>query len=292
MQKSVAEDPNDPGLLELSPNEIGDVCFQNLGGLNANRIPARPLESFDRLSALASTMSMFYAFPIWSWIAQNVARKRGAANKSEAARRIFEGACSSGELVLALIGKTRTSYETSDVSIDGLIKPGDREQVFARICAWAKQNVDQEIRISDPFFGADDLEMIFRISEVAPSAKIQILTSKKHMREQFPDGDLEAEFQSSWGRLCDVDPPDVTIGVVGSGNDGAHPIHDRWIVSRNSGLRLGTSANSIGLVRMSEISDMDSMIATTKFDAIGKVLNRDIRSWEGVKLHLSTFNLH
>ena len=293
IQKSIANDPDDPELSELSPDEISDICFKNLGSLNAGRIPFKPLVGFDKLSLIASGLSMPIAYSMWSWLAQNAIRKSGGNSRNDSVvRQLFEATSNAGELVLALIGKTRSAFETSSVSLNGLVKPGDREAVFAKICAWAKENNGKEIRLSDPFFGTDDLEVIYRISEAAPDAKISVLTSKKHVREKVSNSNSEDAFHAAWAELYDVTPPDVEIGIVGLGNDGGHPIHDRWIVAADSGLRLGTSANSIGYLRMSEISDMDSTTSHAKFDVIGEILQRDLRMWDGIKLQLSTFYLH
>lgn len=293
IQKSIANNPDDPELSKLSPDEIAELCFKNLGALNAHRIPSKPPEEFDKLSSIASGISMLTAYPMWSWLVQNAIRKGGGNSRGDIfVRQLFEASCNAGELVLALIGKTKSTFDTSSVLRDGLVKPGDRQAVLEKIGAWAKENDGKEVRISDPFFGADDLEVIYRISESAPSASISVLTSKKYVREKVSASSPEEAFHAAWVERYDVDPPDVTIGVVGLGSDGAHPIHDRWIVTAESGLRLGTSANSIGYLRMSEISDMDGAASRSKYDVIGEILRRDLRVWKGERVQLSTFYLH
>jgi hypothetical protein len=57
---------------------------------------------------------------------------------------------------------------------------------------------------------------------------------------------------------------------AGSGDS---PIHDRWILGSTGGLRLGTSFNSMGIGKLSEISTL----TTDEFDAIAAELERFIR---------------
>ena len=96
----------------------------------------------------------------------------------------------------------------------------------------------------------------------------------------------------AWKNLCDVSPPQTEIAVIGILPDGAHPIHDRWMTSENNGLRLGTSTNSMGFIRISEISDMNKDIASDKCALIDKLLNREIKEWEGSRVVVNTFDLY
>lgn len=62
------------------------------------------------------------------------------------------------------------------------------------------------------------------------------------------------EFQNAWRAISEQSPPDTCVMAVYAHN-GKKPIHDRWIISRSAGLRLGTSLNSLGN-KLSEISVM------------------------------------
>ena len=75
-----------------------------------------------------------------------------------------------------------------------------------------------------------------------------------------------------------MDPGPVTITMIGRATTGEHPIHDRWCLSSSSGIRLGTSINSIGGLKASEVSSID-------IEEVG-TLNAEIDGWlRGTALH-------
>lgn len=149
-----------------------------------------------------------------------------------------------------------------------------------RIREWVSAQDDNRIQISDPYFGPDDLEVIKAIAEIASDKEIVVITSREQMNRKLKGISPEEAFRDAWDELCEGAPPQTEIVVVGFGPDGKHPIHDRWIVSGKSGLRLGTSPNSIGLIRISEISEMDARQTTEKIAAIERVLDRTTRHWD------------
>ncbi|WP_146115065.1 hypothetical protein [Malikia spinosa] len=292
VQKSIAQNPQHGDLLKLSPDELGRICLENLGGLNAGRIPHRPLNEFSTLVEISANIPLTIAQPIWGFLIENCVRKFGGNARGDGyVKQLFEASCNAGELVFALIGNSQSNFSTSSVLTDGLVKPGEREMVFERVSRWAEGINGQDIRISDPFFGPDELDFVYRISEAAPASNISILTSRKHCREKCQSASPEDAFNEAWRMRYDITPPDILVGVLGL-PDGGHPIHDRWIVCADSGLRLGTSPNSIGNSRLSEISEMDEAVSKSKYDVIGDLLHGRIRTWHGERLQFNSFSLY
>lgn len=292
IQKEAAENPKDILDASIDTDSLIDLCGSNLASLNGGRIIPRPVDEFRNLFAYAGSVQINTSYPIWSWIIENAVRKIGPnSNGLKLVSNFHLGACNSAELVLALAGVQSSKMSESSFTSDGIIKPGDRDAVFKFIGDWAFKNDGKEIFISDPFFGPEDLDVVHKIAEMAPSSTLRILTSRDHLRKEIPTGLHEAGFNTAWRELCDVSPPDTEIIVIGKETDGLHPVHDRWIVTFDSGLRLGTSTNSIGCARISELSTLDESTSLARFNIISDFANRRIRSWEGVKLQLSTFEI-
>ena len=68
---------------------------------------------------------------------------------------------------------------------------------------------------------------------------------------------IEAQYKTYWKKISDDLPPFVNITFCWNPEDNNNkPIHDRWIITKNSGLRLGTSINSLGVKKESELSVM------------------------------------
>ena len=68
------------------------------------------------------------------------------------------------------------------------------------------------------------------------------------------------------------------------------PIHDRWILSKSAGLRVGTSLNSIGK-GMTEISAMDSNELERVQHDVERYLTRSIREEGGERVTYELFEL-
>lgn len=292
-QKLIADNPDSAELNELSSNQIAKICVKNLASLNARRLPAKPFDSFERLIQIASALPMSLAFPIWSYVAENVVKKSaGVSHSDDFVRKMYSAVCSCGELVLALIGQSKTVRGNASSAFEGFVGPGERSEVMAAVAQWAQELNGRDIYISDPFFGPDDVDILFKLASFAPDSKISVLTSRGHLKSECGDLPPDEAFESAWNRLCDIDSIDISIHAISAGASGSHPIHDRWIVAGDSGLRLGTSSNSIGLARVSEISRMDGALSLEKVGLIEDFLSRRLRSWNGEKVMISSFYFH
>lgn len=163
--------------------------------------------------------------------------------------------------------------------------------LFEKLKDWVVNRSGDKIKISDPYFSPDDLEIVKAIAEVAPDKEILIITSREQVNKKLRGASAEEAFRDAWDDLCDGDPPRTDVVVIGFGPEGKHPIHDRWVVSSGTGLRLGSSTNSIGMLRISEVSEMDKEQSVEKDEAIDRVLDRNVRIWHGQKLHKAQFSL-
>lgn len=291
-RKDIAANPAGFDLNEITPNNLADICFDNHAALSGGRIYAKPVEDFKKLSDTAAHLSMSIAFPMWGWIIENASRKSGARSKGERLLQdTYEAACKAAELTLALIGKSRQDVSTINFASDGLIRPGERDEIFERIRKWASSQTGQTIRISDPYFGPDDMDVVHCIAEALPNVSIRVLTCKKHLKKVVDNGIFDEAFQAAWKNLCELPPPPTEIVVIAWGPEGAHPVHDRWIFTEDSGLRLGTSTNSMGYNRISEISTMNSLACIEKCEIIDGLLDRKTKEWQGERISTNSFDI-
>ena len=125
--------------------------------------------------------------------------------------------------------------------------------------------------------------------EINPHVEVQIVTKKPSKVETGDAGGTET-FGSAWRSLCDQAPPRTEVVRVGFVQSTRVPFHDRWIVSKNSGIRLGTSINSIGN-KISEISAMgDEDLERIRYTIDG-FLTRKTRDLGGEQLVYDLFEL-
>ena len=182
-------------------------------------------------------------------------------------------------------------FARTSIISDQLVRTGERDKVFARIKEWAL-NAKGFIKISDPFFGCEELEMILLIREINPSIPIYILTSKKHQLEQKYQTPLDDSYQTYWRMKVSYNAPgDVTIIIIGVESQMDSPIHDRWWLSEQSGLRFGTSANSIGITKIAEISEFSESEVQERLTEIDIYIYKKAKDFGGNKIRYLEFNL-
>ena len=108
----------------------------------------------------------------------------------------------------------------------------------------------------DPYFTLDSLDLLKVIRTEKATCDVHILSSKKEqgLSTGIP---FEEAFRSHWRTsISDQDPGPTSITLMSTRNSRKFPIHDRWLLTQNGGLRLGTSTNSLGLLRLSEVSEL------------------------------------
>lgn len=292
LQREAAEGPCDIKFSDQSGEDIAELCMRNLAALNANRIIPRPIEEFNELALRGAVLTISDAYSIWCWIIENAIKKSAQGGKAEkVVENLFAASLNSGSLLLSMLGGADNVLQGMRFSSEGLVRPGDRDAVIEVIVQWARNNNGSEILISDPFFGPADVDFLLSIANAAPDSPLKVLTSKKHLKKQVTNFSFEDAFVDAWRTLCDVSPLDAQVAVIGINVEGDHPIHDRWLITEQSGLRLGTSANSIGHLRISEISHIDASVAASRFAITNDFILRRTKVWEGSKISLTTFDI-
>jgi hypothetical protein len=172
-----------------------------------------------------------------------------------------------------------------------MVRPGTRAEAIQVLSTWFEENLGEFVKICDPYFGPGDLDWLQVIRSACPRCKICIMTARKNQPTPPEGEDLADLYASSWCRLYDQGAPDTEIAIIGGERTKDSPIHDRWIVSDGAGLRLGTSLNSLGVTKDSEISEMSAPDAAQKLFEIDQYLNREKTEHRGEKLRITRFGL-
>lgn len=285
---TIARNPSAGEIGKMSDHELADACRDNLARLNSGRISARSIHEFRLFQARASKMSIVSASAVWHFVLESSLRKRKADRDTDFASRLFDATCKAAEVVCGLIGKVFSGTDQSKTLEVGIVRNGEREMFLEQVVSWGKTQSNQIIRISDPYFGPDDVALIRAICSHASNTKFRILTSKECVRRL---DDVAEAFESAWRELSDDVVPEMTVVVMGLGSQGKHPIHDRWIVSDIGGLRLGTSVHSMGGLRTSEISGMSADEAANARNEIDELLVSPPREIHGERLSVVQYSI-
>jgi dihydrofolate reductase len=154
---------------------------------------------------------------------------------------------------------------------------------------WFERQLGSEVIIQDPYFQPEDPEWIQRIRTAKRDCAITVVTARANQPTPAPGEELEDLYSEAWQRKYDQAPPKTEIAVIGGEKTKKSPLHDRWILTDGSGLRLGTSLNSLGVTKDSEISEMSPEQTDQKKREINAYLTRERADYNGEKLRLVRF---
>lgn len=275
--------------VELLPT----AAWKNLGALLANRVEPKPTDVMLQVLNKVAGRPLEDAYPVLSWHLANLERKYVHLNDVRAHLVPHcESVLLAAELTESLL--RRLSGAPPDVAEEAgnegmVVKRKTRQEAVAYLKEWLKTNAADAIIVCDPYFSTKDIEFLRLCLGAAPGIAVHVLASRSELEKER---ELSADaFQNAWKRQCDQDPPETEIIAMGYAEEQArHVIHDRWLITGDAGLRLGTSFNSLGENKLSEISVIDSGRVRDLKEQLGQYLRRQ-RSVDGAKLQYITFTL-
>jgi hypothetical protein len=267
--------------------QLRGAALKNLASLNADRVRPSKLDELLSVTRRAQNMSLSQSEYMWDWIVESAIRKKAQSSSKEGAYKFFSGVLLTAEITGGLIGLITRREPIAGREV---ILPGNRDIFESTLTSWAEEQPENsDVYITDPYFGIPDLELIAIMHRAAPSLRFNVAASFR-----LAGGDLNGladRLNDGWTNWMDEAPPNIDVLLIGFGKDDQHPIHDRWIVSGSSGLRLGTSANSIGIERISEVTRLSKSEAEQRRAAIVELFEPQLRSWRGERVRKLLFSL-
>jgi hypothetical protein len=249
---------------------------------------------------LASTLPFHRSYAIFSWLVESFVLT--CSTNSQPVSRIqpmFSASLAACEFCLRITARAAgvrlflpSSARLATAAANHLaVAAGDRANALTFIRAWVEASVEGYIKICDPFFGPDDLEVLKIFLSTDVVCRVLILTSVKHQKQKQIAEPWRRAYNDRWREMSDLEPPETDVTIVGTRSGGELPIHDRWWLSRSAGLRFGTSFNSLGTTKHSEISVLSSDQVAGLDAIVDPYLNRTKREHNGERLQLEVFSL-
>jgi hypothetical protein len=300
LKKKMAEGSlQEPTVDPRRAHRVSAAAWKLLGALNAARIAPLRVAEMRQFIRFAAARPMSEAYPILSWVIENAIQRRAHADEARGLlRKLFEATLVGSDLSFSIAGKKTSRPRPIYADFNGkvatsvLVRSGERDRALQFLRDWLETRAAEYLKICDPFWGPNDLEVFRLVLDCSPKLKVSVLTSKKHQDQEKVIPPWEDTYRRSWAlQYSDQNPPENEIVIVGARSSGELPIHDRWWVTKGAGIRLGTSFSSIGGKKDSEISTMDEQEARQKEAEIDQFLTFDRREYNGEKLSWSVFSL-
>jgi hypothetical protein len=235
------------------------------GALNSGKITIKKVPDVAKYLQIGYKLPLHETLPIYMFYLSNCARivfpKNTTNNFTEINRNNFKEIVKATNLIQVLSQRrklnestTRKFFIDEDFSSNLAVKPGTREEAMSFIKQWMIDEMKEFVIYADSYFEAQDLEILKMIKEVDADIDINILATDDVFKNNIED-----EYQKQWKKISHEIPPFANFTFCWLPEDKNYrPIHDRWIITKGGGLRLGTSFNSLGIKRESEISLMNS----------------------------------
>ena len=276
-----------------SGSDYSEAAWLRLGSLNAGRVATVPLDQMRNVVQTAASLPLSQSYTMLAWAIENAVVRFARTEQARTCLRPIYYATLLG-VKLAARMTTRSSVQLERAKrravqplerVSVLIRPGDRERAIQFLKGWFASEVQDYLKICDPYFGLNDLEVLQILCSVNPTCKVQILTSKKHQDNEGIPAPWGETYRTHWRvRISDQDPPETDIVIAGTESGGELPIHDRWWLTLGGGIRIGTSFNALGLSKTSEISILSQDEAEMCEKEVDQYLQRAKREHDGERV--------
>jgi hypothetical protein len=267
------------------------------GLLNANRVAVLGFDIVSHHLEIAAKLPLEHAYRIFAWAIANMAQKyKGGYHEDKFLKPLRQEVLNAVHLVMQLQMTAQSGDLEAEIQfftgVRRIVRPGERPVAEQHIKDWLEGNLGDHVIIVDPYFSPDDMDFLLLVRSVSAECSIEVLTSRKHNDKFRGAMSLEESYRSHWRlHVASQDIGDCTIFVIGTKDDGEAPFHDRYVLTNNAALRLGTSLNSLGRSKLSEISDVNRNDFTSIQDTINLYRQRREKQHRGKKLEYTVFSL-
>ena len=287
-----------PAFGSFNGRELSEAAWRQLGALNSGTVNAVKVSDSMRWLDIAGDMPVAESYPVFAWIVENAVQKRDPAGRGpDYVREIFTS-------ILATLSVTRSVAEKagrtarldaaqmSDRSSEGvLIKAGERSKGIEVVRDWLETRCADHLLIVDPYIGPEELDILQLVQASRPGCRVQVMTSRKRQDSPRVAQPWESAYREQWRTISEQAPPDADIAIVGLVGSGKSPIHQRWLISHDHGLELGTSFNSLGYEQDTNIRVLSPAEAQAYRERVLDILEGRMRSHRGKKIVLTYFSL-
>lgn len=278
------------------PHLMPNAVWKNVAALLAGRLETKQVDIMAEYVLASGADLLSSAYPILTWYIENDAKKfTRQRDVADQIVPICEALLLSTEMAIKVLAQAsrKKAHISMPISLKQsesgpVVCSGSRDDALQYIANWLHSNAVEYIIYADPYFGPEDLPFLRMVLSECPECKVYIVASKLELKNKNA---LSADvFQNYWKKLADQDPPETEIIAVGSDDNDKGLFHDRWLLSKGCGIRIGASFNSIGIGKLSEISEMEPAKASACELQLDKFLERQ-RFINGTKVSYSSFTL-
>lgn len=187
------------------------------------------------------------------WVAETIRRRSSAKTVSADANSIILAALTNATLLYELGNRIaflstvpaslRSGFQGLSTKVE-VFKAGERDRAVSWIKLWLRDGTRNYVKIYDPYF---EVEQLWLLQHIPLDIMVTIGTTwnkiKKPSASSSPT-QTESAFRMAWSQRSEHNPPPTLIVIENTEQEPEG--HDRFIVTYEGGLKIGTSFNGIG----------------------------------------------
>jgi len=298
IETQFANDSTDSEITEI--RTLSRICVDYGGKINSRRVATKHLEQAASWLDHSYKRPISESFGIFLLFIENANARFKETSHQVKTHLIpfFEASLQNIQMVKVLASKGKSKGTVSDqpsvviLPNQLIVRPGERQLALEFVKRWIIDEVVEYVKICDPYFSSKDLELVKEIYLIKQDIKFIILAQSENLEEEV-NANL---YRNMWKQISDDEPPEIKVIIVGyrtpKRDQIISPNHDRWYITYQSGLRVGTSFNSLGINKNSEISILTGDESTNiESQLIDKYINKSERFSNGNKLSYLEFDI-
>lgn len=281
-------------------HKLPSIAWKSLGKLNANNM------KIDRKNTnymnLLKSICLYDPHDMYALVSFYIATLSISAKGEENARKILYPVFNT---IVSNIGLFLKMYKVGSLRLENhkedheqiVIEPDRQDDAVNFLKSWISRLHGKTIYIVDKYFHLEDLSTISKSINNDPNYKIKIFTVQKREEEILnssgSNNSLDVVLEDYWKtNICSESIPEIhiTFASIKGESDEEFPLHDRWWLSDNGGIRLGTSINSLGR-SFSEISVLTNRQYQNIEQTIGGFLDESQREIKGKKIRYKNYKI-
>lgn len=235
-------------------DKYSDLAWQMLGKLNANNHAPIKTNNYGLFLKGVSEYDYEGMYPLLSYYIHMLGSKfQGRQNSQKYIRPIFDifrSCTDSFSKIYRLEVSSKYKVGAVDQERSVVVDVNEMEKAIAFVRSWVEELKGEDIFIFDPYFSIEDFGFVGQVINKDPDFNLTILTTLRQKRriEVECQGDVIDAIVNYWHEHVSTDDlPSIEIIFAGTESMGWElPIHDRWWLSEDGGVSIGTSLNGVG----------------------------------------------
>ena len=282
---------------KMSDGMLPNIAWSYIAKYNAKR--HTPSKKIDQLKFIQNISShdVNNIYPLITYHIANLENRcQQDSQARESIRPVFKSLLECYLLLLEICQVDfRTIKDDSADKVNILVGDGDLLRAAEWVSDFLSNKEVNELVIVDPYFEVNDLEFIGKSILGNPDYTITILTGldrKESISSETDHGADEILYNFWVENVNSEGVPSITVKFAGLPSlQNKMPIHDRWWLFSNEGLRFGGSTNGLGNSKFQEISRIDTQERINIDNKVAGLINSKQKTINGERIRYQSLSI-